>query len=612
MKHVVFASCRGPSLLLLALTLLGCEPPPDRTGRPPDDPSTVTFPLARDPLDADHPYPATRQLDPATGRWRLSRGALAFTTGAPVKTRELFARLETELGELDGVGATAVVRIPYRGSLVKESLAAAVRVLPLGGGPAVAVEARLEGQTLELRPQGSWSSGASYAVLVLAGQPGGALSCTPDETVKELLGTEPLADPSLREERRRLAPLLAASGLAREQLCLAFTFRVQDTAFGLRQLRERLATLARTHAPQVTITEVVPGARVKGLEDVRAVDRVLYGTYRAPELRDARGHFIPARVTGGEEPPYVELRFGLALPRRAQPGSGPFPVVMGIHGFGGSIDTTLPLYARYLAEAGFAYLTIDGVDHGSRSNGTPAEITFLDASDLRRTRDRFRQTLADLYQLRLTVAAGSFVDGERQLLMRTRVRWSGGSYGGIMGTMLAALDPELEAAHVEACGGPWRDVMLHTAASSILDMFVAVQLGMSPGDPRFRGLIRRYLELAQWVLDAGDVSAAAQHVLRQPLDGRPHRRLLMQYWLGDQLMPRQASDLLADALGAPANRTLENAEGVIGIWRYDVTEWGLTPGTEAHGAFWRIPAARAQAVRFLSSFGTSITPPDRN
>jgi hypothetical protein len=563
-----------------------------------------SFPLPEDPLAAGNPWPATRQLGPdglGLPEGALEAGLPAGDDGA--SARALMRNLREEIRELDGAGVTAILHAPFDGDLDPASLAGEVFVLDRTGAKAD-VTATVDGASIAIRGVRPWDSGADYVAVVRHVRGAHGEACRPSDGVKALLDDR--HGDAFDAERPRVAGALAGAGIAKSDVCLAFSFHVEDVRAKVLALRDRVASHVVPPAP--AITSVVDPHTIKGLESSEYVDGVVWGTFASPSFRDAAtGRFVDARIDGRETPPADRLRFALSIPKNAAP---PYRVVMGIHGLGGSIESTLPGYAEYLGQGGLAYITIDGVAHGSRAEpGTNASTSMFDVDDPRRARDALRQTLGDLYQLRQLVSGGLSIDGNGDTLARTGIGWSGGSYGGIMGTMIAATDPGIEAAHVEACGAPWHDViLLGDSGRGFAQVIFSSHVGFGPSEPSFEPLFTRFLELMQWLVDAADASSLAEFATRHPLDGTP-KRILMQYWVGESLMPRAASERLISALDLPPNASVTNADGVRGVWPYDVVAWGAPTGLDGHQAFWKIPAARRQALDFLLSHGTAIHAP---
>lgn len=577
-----FSKSFSKSLAMLLL-LAGCA------SSEPEAPAGPELPLG-DPMTADHPFPSSQHIDPATGRlrvpaWVLDPGLPAEADGA----RALFAKLGEQLGDLDGAGLTATVLVPVRGEYDAASAAESVRVVAVEGGERPSVEVSSAGDHLEIRPVVAWRAGQSYAVVIAGLRSSAGVSCRPSAGMVELLAGD-------SEERERVLAALAELAVPTDQACVAFTFNVQEHASAHAALRAALDNHATP--PRLTIDHVVPATEVQGLEESKYVDRVAYGTYTAPEWRGDDGLFVVDRFSGGA--PDVELRIAVSLPKGA---TGPVPLVIGLHGMGSDIDHTLPQYAEELGEHGFAYATIDGVLHGSRSNGQAPQLAIFDVSDLRKARDAFRQTLSDLYRMRQTMSSGVVVDGVS--IAPSGIQWTGGSYGGIFGVMMLAFDEQLEAAHVEGCGGPWSTILWDSSFRVGVKLIFSDQTGLELRDAEtLDRALQRFLELGQWLLDVADPAGLAQELAR-----RGRSRMLLQYWVGETTMPNSASRRLESILGLSENQPASDAAGVSGAWGYDVASWGIEPDQDAHGSYWMIPEARAQAIQFLLSHGTELGAP---
>jgi hypothetical protein len=610
--RIAFTSLASLGMLVVATqaaTLAGCtsEPAPQN-----DAPS---FPLPADPLDPRHPWPATRQIDPRTSAVQVPRGALeaALDPGADGdRARELLAKVRAALADTNGAGITAVLRAPFDGDVDAASLAGHVRVVDRTGRDRP-IEVAIVRGAIEITPARPWDADATYVAVVTGVRDVAGRRCRASEGVRAMLsGATGAAAEAFTAERAVVRDALAGAGIVAADVCLAFSFKTLDVAGPLRALEAGVAARAATPGkePRATFVERRPPSEVKGLEGSAHVQEVLYGTFRSFDLRDASGK-IPRERLGDTTLAPVELRFAVSVPRT---GRAPYPVVMGLHGLGGSIDTTLPQYAELVGELGFAYVTIDGVAHGSRATSDNPQLAIVDLEDPRRSRDVFRQTLADLLQLRRTIDAGVARPDQSagDLLERGHTRWSGGSYGGIFGTMMAAVDPGLEAAHVEACGGPWRDIILRgNVGLTMIGLLFSARTGMTTDmrDPVFSTTLARTMDVTQWVLDAADPSSLAEYIHRRPMDPARPPRVLMQYWVGETIMPNDASEVLARALAVPVNQTADDPAGVRAVWGYDLARWGAPSGSDGHGAFWKIPAARRQALAFLASNGTRIAQP---
>lgn len=285
-------------------------------------------------------------------------------------------------------------------------------------------------------------------------------------------------------------------------------------------------------------------------------------------LRDASGAFVLAD-------PDAKIPVTIAIPRTPPPPGG-YPVV--VHGHGLSNDRGSMLsYANELARGGFAVVGIDDVEHGARGgqvdlhnnyrgpfagpDGIPDKQEFplpffADFADFVAVRDNFRQTVLDQTSLvrlvqspALDLSALAPACGFVPKLSPTRLAWSGGSLGGIMGTMTMAVEPELRAAALQVPGAGF--VQLITTGSAKLAPLVSVvamgSFGIVGDEPLDE--LHPVALLLGAATEAGDPLAYAPHVLRDPLAGRAPPDVLVTYAISDEVMPNTATAALVRALG---------------------------------------------------------------
>lgn len=121
--------------------------------------------------------------------------------------------------------------------------------------------------------------------------------------------------------------------------------------------------------------------------------------------------------------------------------AAPAPVVLFLHGLGGD-RTNVSLLAPFLCPAGIAALSIDAQFHGKRK----VEGREIISSDLLLTLQGFRQSIVDNRRALDYIATRPELDASRVYLI-------GASMGGIMGSMVAALDERIRAALLVVGGG---------------------------------------------------------------------------------------------------------------------------------------------------------------
>ncbi|MBV8757952.1 MAG: hypothetical protein JO257_11770 [Deltaproteobacteria bacterium] len=273
------------------------------------------------------------------------------------------------------------------------------------------------------------------------------------------------------------------------------------------------------------------------------------------------------------------------LPKGAVPANG-FPTVIFGHGLGGSRVDVLDL-AEPLASKGFAVIAIDMWGHGSRYNptdvvnnlgvgnptftgdpnlhdgfGDPQGLgAYLDFFEnflnIGAIRDSIRQSVLDearvalLIQKQPDLSALRGPYGTAPKLDRTHVAYLGESFGTIVGSGLAAVEPTIDLYVLDVPGG------------GIVDQIV-------PNSPEIGGLALPYAEtiyktqgtldrfhpalsMLQAIIEAGDSLAYAPHVLaeRATIDGTPlgKRNVVLIQAVLDETMPAASTYALARNLG---------------------------------------------------------------
>jgi len=298
-----------------------------------------------------------------------------------------------------------------------------------------------------------------------------------------------------------------------------------------------------------------------------ALPAVLPGAITAHFTVDATG--TPA-VTSTQTVPFL-----MTTPKTA----GPWPVVIFQHGF--TVDKSVVFgIANTLAKAGFATIAIDSVLHGSRTfgidlvtqdaagkvtanvpDGTPdtSGQWYLNLNYLLTFRDNIRQSVADLIHLtrllevqtmdvvvNATGAPGA--DGFADVAVNSAaapaappISYVGHSNGGILGTMLAAVEPAIKTFVLSNPGGVYSDIALHSAEISPKVLAGLAAKGITPaGTPT---LFNSFVVAAQTALDDGDP------INYGGLATAAGKKLLMFKQLGDLVVPNTATDALAAAFG---------------------------------------------------------------
>jgi hypothetical protein len=308
------------------------------------------------------------------------------------------------------------------------------------------------------------------------------------------------------------------------------------------------------------------------------------GGYSDPEhatvARDAQGkpQIDPTRPT-------AKVWITVALPLAKMPPAG-FPVVLLQHGLGGDRSFLLAL-ADTFARQGWASVAIEASTFGARaalaSSTTDTASTFawsksaaysgpdgfVDAPatatalfgeflSFGAARDQFRQSVIDLGTLGAVVASPQLdlgpllqaVPGAK--LDPTRIGYVGDSFGGILGAMVAAVDPTIRHFVLNVGGGGIVTEILSNAPA--LGTLVSTAGGLNFGVPRDRLDITHPLGgLLQSILDPADPLTHARGIVQSPVlfagQPNPPKSVILIEALWDEIVANEGSEALARAAG---------------------------------------------------------------
>lgn len=270
----------------------------------------------------------------------------------------------------------------------------------------------------------------------------------------------------------------------------------------------------------------------------------------------------------------------IVLPKGPVPAAG-FPVVIFGHGLGGSRRDALNL-AEPLCEKGFAVISIDMWNHGSRlsptdngnnlgskpaftgnralkdgfsdESGSTAYLAFFESfMNLSAIRDSIRQSTLDFARVAMLVQTDPDLSalGAGYKLDRTKVAYLGESFGTIVGSNLAAIEPSIGLFILNVAGGGVIDqIVPNSAKIGEIAIPFAEQLYRTQGRiDRFHPLVG----VMQAVFDGADSLTFARHVLRDrfKIDGEVigKRHVILIEAIHDEIMPNAASEALARAFG---------------------------------------------------------------
>jgi hypothetical protein len=340
-----------------------------------------------------------------------------------------------------------------------------------------------------------------------------------------------------------------------------------------------------------------------------AIGQIAYGKFSSPSYQTA-GQYIPATPTGSSGNPQVqgsnELVFQLFVPAGVKPAGG-WPVAIFGHGFTDSMYGAPWTVGSAFASQGIATLAINVVGHGGgalgtlsvlRTDGAPVTVPaggrgfdqdgngVIDSTEgvnaapprtIIGSRDGLRQTVIDLMQLVRQVEVGMDIDGDGTAdLNAQRIYYAGQSFGGIYGTKLLGIEPNIKAGVPNVPGGSITEV----ARLGVFRFLTAIALATrtpqllnvapTPGVPvpfnlnfneniPLRNLplvvnnvpgataIAQVLDRFEWVQQSGNPVSYAPLIRKAPLPGSAAKPVIVQFAKGDVTVPNPSSSAILRA-----------------------------------------------------------------
>ena len=458
-----------------------------------------------------------------------------------------------EISSLDGFGTTAGAVFRFDFALDAASLTAdAVGFVaftdagPQRIGADVAVSDL--GSLVILRPHTPLPPGSRAAAAIFAPATSSDGSCIrPGTALRELLSpaTE-LSDGAAPDAlAARYSEAAGAFGKDLADIAAMTVFTTQSTEATSLEIAADIA--ARPSAPFEGPWSCAPdggGTRTRcdaaiTLNDYRDADRVVPPTGdRAP----LGAHTLPV---------------ALWLPGDGT--TGPYPLVVYGHGLGGDRSQGGTV-AGFLGPEGLAILAIDAVEHGDHPSRTQMPIPALDPLSLfaiqldppgisgLRLRDNFRQSSFDKLQLVASLLErGIDVDSDGAPDVDVdRMFYVGISLGGLMGPELIALTDAFVGALLSVPGGRITSIIRDS------DTFAPIIDMMRPEGTSDRD-VDTFFPILQTIVDPGDPAVWAPRMVDRvtPADRHGLPQVLLQFALGDAIVPNSANAAVAMASGLP-------------------------------------------------------------
>ena len=486
-------------------------------------------------------------------------------------------------------------------------------------------------------------------------------------------------DAALKAYRKEIVDALDGLGIDADTVAGASIFTTQSVTAVLEKIRTQIqaatpaAATMRGTFPRETVTRIIWHRQVRTAptatqpmfadSDVPifllapgAVGAIAFGEFRSPDYETA-AKFIPPVGTRTGTPAVQStstLQFTLILPATPAPPGG-YPVAIFGHGFTDSKQGAPIAVASTFAANGLAMIAINVVGHGGGALGTltvqrlaQPSVTVPDGGrgidqdgngsidstegvdavpprGIISNRDGLRQTVVDLMQLVRLIQTGGVAG-----LSRTRIYYAGQSFGGIYGTILLGVEPDIRAGVPNVPGGPIIEIArLSPAFRGLVGLALASRtpslLNAGPLAPPSWGFnenmplrnepiridtvagasaIQTVIDNTEWVSQAGNPVAYAPYIRRSPLtgDGTP---VIFQFARGDRTVPNPTTTAIIRA-GDLKDRT--------SYMRNDLNAGFTTANPHTFLTFGVGPTAalgaQAQMAVFLASDGVVTIDPD--
>ncbi|MCY1066326.1 hypothetical protein OV090_16220 [Nannocystis sp. RBIL2] len=361
----------------------------------------------------------------------------------------------------------------------------------------------------------------------------------------------PVLEPLAQRYEEQIFPALEQAGVSRAGLQLAWDFttaseaRNEDDLVAIRE--DVIATLGQS-GPAVEFDNVIPdyseefALRIEGKFEVP-----LYLEEDEPMARIHRGADGKPAANGT-----IWVPFTLQVPKSVYPLDADFEparIIQYGHGFFGEREEiNWSAMRSFSTERKFVMVATDWAGMALEDQSAVVESIFDDPSSMFLFTDRLHQGFANQlalsYAIQTTLAASDELKAYGKLLYAPdEVYWYGISQGSIFGLTFMALSPVVEKAVLDVGGGPYSLMMTRSGSFSMLFDIVKVAIGDEPL------AIQKFIALSQHTWDRVDPLTYAPHVLQQPYDDSPERKILFTYGIGDHSVNNLASHLLLRATG---------------------------------------------------------------
>ncbi len=631
---------------LLLVGLLGCgdsggteaapvaDDEPSTTGDDPiddttDEPEPLKFcdgatRFLYDPVDGDELgafpddfYAKASDVTPTGLRVDFTDNNTAWVEDVPANFRQNVY----QLNDLDGFGTTAGVFFRFNNPVgdwpsgyPKSLDVDAVRFVQIdeqGVATDVAFEVQYvdDGTTAVVIPMVPLRPKTRHGVVVTTAMKAMDKDCISPGPVMQSLLEGTATDPKLAPLIPRYVELLAATGLRADEVSVATVFTTQSVTDQALLVVDDIASRSWGWVGEGPKCEVKPDFRE------------CTGHFEGADYRDGDGVFVDGT-------PQKTLKYPVSVWLPSE-GEGPFPTVVFGHGIGGDRFQGALFAAELASQFGFALVAIDATAHGDHPAGSGGGgqldvMQFFGINILTQQldglvlRDNWRQASFDKLQLVHVLMDAPDVTGDGAAdIDLDRMTYLGVSLGGIMGGEFMALTDRIGAGVLDVCGGRLTSII--TDSQQFGGLVTLAAAGASEGQ------VFRFFQLAQTLVERGDIANFAPHILSDRLPGTGDRipQALLQIAIGDETIPNSASwyltramhlpqlapvvapvDIVEQVTELPVAGNIADGAATAGMFQFDRVSYGPTgsPSASQHGSVPGSAQALLQSVHFLQTW----------
>ena len=297
------------------------------------------------------------------------------------------------------------------------------------------------------------------------------------------------------------------------------------------------------------------------------------GTYRVPNFMTSvePGSFLVFGEDGlptvNEEVPWMDVPFDIMIPKSAT-AENPAAIIEYGHGLLGSarqIDANH--FATFMNEYNYIFAATDLIGmSGSDETAIGISLATGNVAALQTMFDRLHQGFVN-YVVLLRMMKTTFAEDERfgDLVKGDEAYYYGISQGGIMGSVVTALSPDIERGALGVMGQPYSLLLFRSVD---FNTFLEIIKGPFPDfrDQQF------LVTLIQMTWDRVEPNGYTHHIRENPLPGSNPKEVLARVAIGDHQVTTYAGHIMARTLNAPHLTT--GLRSIWGLEEVDSTDGG--------------------------------------